>query len=185
MSTTSNFIDLCATAEIAEGEIHRGSLPDGHAVAIYNALSRHAGTVTVWIDGIAASAASYVTMAGDEIVISHMEHHANIVPWHFLRERQGVVIKWVDVDANGDLDPQAVIDAMTCALGADYATVHRGVYGRSAQMTLGYEAARRRDPAFTCAKLFWWYNMYASADISVTPRPMYPADGRKIPDVYT
>lgn len=39
------------------------------AVAIYNALSRHAGTVTVWIDGIAASAASYVAMAGDEIVM--------------------------------------------------------------------------------------------------------------------
>jgi hypothetical protein len=35
--------------------------------------------------------------AGDEIVLSVMEHHANIVPWHFLRERQGVVLKWVDV----------------------------------------------------------------------------------------
>lgn len=50
--------------------------------------------------------------AGDEIVLSIMEHHANIVPWHFLRERQGVVIKWVDVDMKGDLDPQAVIDAI-------------------------------------------------------------------------
>ncbi|MBY6200384.1 cysteine desulfurase [Maritalea mobilis] len=50
--------------------------------------------------------------AGDEIILSVAEHHANIVPWHFLRERQGVVLKWVDVDANGDLDPQAVIDAM-------------------------------------------------------------------------
>jgi len=50
--------------------------------------------------------------AGDEILLSIMEHHANIVPWHFLRERQGVVIKWVDVDANGDLDPQKVIDAI-------------------------------------------------------------------------
>lgn len=50
--------------------------------------------------------------AGDEIVLSVAEHHANIVPWHFLRERQGVVLKWVDVDANGDLDPQAVIDAI-------------------------------------------------------------------------
>ncbi|MCU0802542.1 MAG: cysteine desulfurase [Rhodobacteraceae bacterium] len=49
---------------------------------------------------------------GDEVVLSIMEHHANIVPWHFLRERQGVVLKWVDCDANGDLDPQAVIDAM-------------------------------------------------------------------------
>ena len=49
---------------------------------------------------------------GDEIVLSIMEHHANIVPWHFLRERQGVVLKWVDCDANGDLDPQAGIDAI-------------------------------------------------------------------------
>ena len=50
--------------------------------------------------------------AGDEIVLSIMEHHANIVPWHFLRERMGVVLKWVDIDANGDLDPQAVLDAI-------------------------------------------------------------------------
>jgi cysteine desulfurase/selenocysteine lyase len=51
--------------------------------------------------------------AGDEVVLSIMEHHANIVPWHFLRERMGVVLKWVDCDANGDLDPQAVIDAIS------------------------------------------------------------------------
>jgi len=50
--------------------------------------------------------------AGDEIILSVMEHHANIVPWHFLRERQGVVLKWIDTDVNGDLDPQAVIDAI-------------------------------------------------------------------------
>ncbi|MDQ7081301.1 MAG: cysteine desulfurase [Paracoccaceae bacterium] len=50
---------------------------------------------------------------GDEIVLSVMEHHANIVPWHFLRERQGVVLKWVDIDDRGDLDPQAVLDAIT------------------------------------------------------------------------
>ncbi|QFS82809.1 putative cysteine desulfurase [Roseivivax sp. THAF40] len=50
--------------------------------------------------------------AGDEIVLSVMEHHANIVPWHFLRERQGVALKWVDVDSRGALDPQAVIDAI-------------------------------------------------------------------------
>ncbi|BDW85371.1 cysteine desulfurase [Roseicyclus marinus] len=50
--------------------------------------------------------------AGDEIVLTIAEHHANIVPWHFLRERQGVVLKWVEVDAKGDLDPQAMIEAM-------------------------------------------------------------------------
>lgn len=48
-----------------------------------------------------------------------------------------------------------------------------------------WEVARSLDPAFTCANLFWWYNMYSSVDYSVTPRPMYPADGRKIPDIYT
>ena len=57
-------------------------------------------------------------------------------PWHYL-----------DTAATAQ-KPPAVIDAMTCALGADYATVHRGVYGRSAQMTLGYEAARRRVAAY-------------------------------------
>ncbi|WP_281825442.1 cysteine desulfurase [Jannaschia rubra] len=50
---------------------------------------------------------------GDEIVLSIMEHHANIVPWHFLRERQGVKLIWVDTDADGNLDPQAVLDAVT------------------------------------------------------------------------
>jgi predicted AlkP superfamily pyrophosphatase or phosphodiesterase len=48
-----------------------------------------------------------------------------------------------------------------------------------------WEAARQRDSSFTCANMFWWYNMYSSADIGVTPRPLYPADGRKIPDCYT
>lgn len=51
--------------------------------------------------------------AGDEIILSIAEHHANIVPWHFLRERQAVKLVWVNVDANGDLDPQAMLDAIT------------------------------------------------------------------------
>ncbi len=48
-----------------------------------------------------------------------------------------------------------------------------------------WEMARQIDPAFTVSNMFWWYNMYSSADYSVTPRPMYPADGRKLPDVYS
>ena len=48
-----------------------------------------------------------------------------------------------------------------------------------------WETMRTLDPASTCANLFWWFNMHSTADYSVTPRPMYPADGRKIPDVYT
>ena len=47
-----------------------------------------------------------------------------------------------------------------------------------------WEALRETNPGFTCAKLFWWYNMYSSADWSITPRPMYPADGRKVFDIY-
>ncbi len=47
-----------------------------------------------------------------------------------------------------------------------------------------WDVLREADPKFTCAKMFWWYNMYSSADWSVTPRPMYPADGRKFFDIY-
>ncbi len=47
-----------------------------------------------------------------------------------------------------------------------------------------WDTARQRNSEFTCAKMFWWYNMYSTADWSATPRPMYPADGRKIPDHY-
>jgi predicted AlkP superfamily pyrophosphatase or phosphodiesterase len=48
-----------------------------------------------------------------------------------------------------------------------------------------WEAGKRRDPAFTAANLFWWYNMAASHDFGVTPRPIYKADGRKLPDCHT
>ena len=48
-----------------------------------------------------------------------------------------------------------------------------------------WEDLREHDPKFTCAKLFWWHNMYSSADFTITPRPIYPADGRKVFDVYT
>lgn len=48
-----------------------------------------------------------------------------------------------------------------------------------------WDVARQQNPSFTCAKMFWWYNMYSTADYAATPRPMYPSDGRKIPDVYT
>ncbi len=48
-----------------------------------------------------------------------------------------------------------------------------------------WDEAKARNPEFSCAKMFWWYNMYSSADWSATPRPMYKADGRKIPDHYT
>jgi predicted AlkP superfamily pyrophosphatase or phosphodiesterase len=47
-----------------------------------------------------------------------------------------------------------------------------------------WETLRESNPGFTCAKLFWWYNMYSTAEWSITPRPMYPADGRKLFDIY-
>src|SRR5258708_828075 len=48
-----------------------------------------------------------------------------------------------------------------------------------------WEELRELAPGFTCAKLFWWHNMYSSADWSITPRPIYPADGRKVFDIHT
>jgi predicted AlkP superfamily pyrophosphatase or phosphodiesterase len=48
-----------------------------------------------------------------------------------------------------------------------------------------WEHARESDPSFTVANMFWWYNMYSTADYIVTPRPMYPATGLKLPDVYS
>lgn len=48
-----------------------------------------------------------------------------------------------------------------------------------------WERAKKLDPSFTCSKMFWWYNMYSTADYAVTPRPNYLADGRKMPDCYS
>ncbi len=48
-----------------------------------------------------------------------------------------------------------------------------------------WDSLRREIPGFTCAKLFWWYNMYATVDFALTPRPLYPADGRKVFDIHT
>lgn len=110
--------------------------------------------------------------------------------------------------ARGGLRPlQTVFPAVTCPVqstfltGApprDHGIVGNGWYFRdlaevalwkqSNHLVAGekiWEAARCSDPAFTCAKLFWWYNMYSSVDWSVTPRPIYLADGLKLPDIYT
>ncbi len=81
---------------------------------------------------------------GDEIVLSVMEHHANIVPWHFLRERQGAVLKWVDVDVNGDLDPQAVIDAITPRTKLIAVTHMSNVLGTVVDVKTICQAARER-----------------------------------------
>ena len=65
------------------------------------------------INLVASSFLSPRIEPGDEIVLSIMEHHANIVPWHFLRERQGAVLKWVDVSDLGELDPADIARAIT------------------------------------------------------------------------
>jgi predicted AlkP superfamily pyrophosphatase or phosphodiesterase len=102
---------------------------------------------------------------------------------------------------------ETVLPAVTCSaqstfttglLPAEHGSVANGWYFRDLaevwlwrqanQLIAGekiWETARRLDPSFTCAKLFWWYNMYSSADYAVTPRPLYPADGRKLPDIYS
>lgn len=101
----------------------------------------------------------------------------------------------------------AVVPAVTCSVQSTYLTgrwpAEHGIVGngwyfrddcevrfwrQSNKLVAGdkvWDAARHIDSSFTCANLFWWYNMYSSVDVSVTPRPMYPSDGRKLPDVYT
>ena len=110
--------------------------------------------------------------------------------------------------ARGGARPlRPILPAVTCSMHAtfttgllprDHGAVANGwlfrettevrLWQQSNHLVVGdkiWDAARREDPSFTCAQLFWWYNMYSGADFTVTPRPMYPADGRKIPDVYT
>ena len=55
----------------------------------------------------------------------------------------------------------------------------------SSQQPKIWDIAKQRDPSFTCANICWWYAMYSTCDYTVTPRPMYPADGRKLPDCWT
>ena len=102
---------------------------------------------------------------------------------------------------------RAITPAVTCSAQAtfltgtlprDHGIVGNGWYFRDLAQVLFWrqanqlvsgekvwETARRRHASCTCAKLFWWFNMYSTADWSATPRPIYPADGRKIPDIYT
>lgn len=92
-------------------EAVRGTIAKFLGAASEDEIVLNSGT-TEGINMVAYGWAMPRLEAGDEILLSVMEHHANIVPWHFLRERQGIVLKWVDVADDGSLDPQAVIDAM-------------------------------------------------------------------------
>ena len=111
------------------------------------------------------------------------------------------------MDANALCTVQPAFPAVTCTAQATYLTgklpcehgaVANGWYDsklaehqfwkQSNHLVEGaklWEVLREQNPGFTCAKLFWWYNMYSSADYSITPRPIYPADGRKVFDIYT
>ncbi|TPV98603.1 MAG: Cysteine desulfurase SufS [Beijerinckiaceae bacterium] len=70
-------------------------------------------SATEAINLVAASFGEAFIQEGDEIVLSIMEHHANIVPWHFLRERKGAVLKWVDIDDEGNFLLEAFEQALT------------------------------------------------------------------------
>jgi predicted AlkP superfamily pyrophosphatase or phosphodiesterase len=110
--------------------------------------------------------------------------------------------------AGGDVAAvDAAFPAVTCTAQTDYLTGvypdRHGVVGNGwyvhedaeirfwrqsnklVQAPKIWDAARAVDPSFTCANLFWWFNMYSTADYTVTPRPIYRADGRKFPDIYT
>ena len=102
---------------------------------------------------------------------------------------------------------QPVLPAVTCTAQSTYLTgqwpsqtgiVANGWYFREdcevkfwrqsnklVQSPKIWDVARQLEPEFTCANQFWWYNMYSTVDYAVTPRPIYPADGRKLPDIYT
>jgi cysteine desulfurase/selenocysteine lyase len=67
---------------------------------------------TMGINTVAYGWAMPRLKAGDEIILSVMEHHANIVPWHFLRDRQGVKLTWIDCALDGSFDEQRLIDAI-------------------------------------------------------------------------
>lgn len=109
-------------------------------------------------------------------------------------------------DAHSRAVIRPALPAVTCTAQSDYLTGERpsrhgivanGWYDRNLAETqfwkqpdflVGspkiWDRMRAEDPSFTCAKMFWWYNMYSNVEHSVTPRPMYPSDGRKFFDIY-
>lgn len=115
------------------------------------------------------------------------------------------LFRWQSTGKTITVEP--VLPAVTCTAQATYLTgkspaehgiVANGWYFRDeceikfwrqsnklVQADKVWDIAKQLNPKFTCANLFWWYNMHSSVDYAVTPRPMYPADGRKIPDIYT
>ncbi|MEO0944554.1 MAG: cysteine desulfurase, partial [Pseudomonadota bacterium] len=93
-------------------EAVRGTIAKFLGAASEDEIVMNSGT-TEGINMVAYGWAMPRMEAGDEIILSVAEHHANIVPWHFLRERQGVVLKWVDVNEDGSLPADKILAAMT------------------------------------------------------------------------
>ena len=113
--------------------------------------------------------------------------------------------KWIASKKQAVVEP--VLPAVTCSAQSVYLTgkwpTENGIVGNGwyfqdeceikfwrqsnklVQAEKVWEVLRKENPGFTVANLFWWYNMYSSADYAVTPRPLYPADGRKLPDCHS
>lgn len=113
--------------------------------------------------------------------------------------------KWIKKRQKSFIQP--VLPAVTCSSQSVYLTgkwpeengiVGNGWYFRDeceikfwrqsnhlVQTLKIWDKLKIQDPNFTCANMFWWYNMYSTVDYAVTPRPLYPADGRKLPDIHS
>ncbi|RZS96398.1 alkaline phosphatase family protein [Cecembia calidifontis] len=113
--------------------------------------------------------------------------------------------KWIEKRQKRFIQP--VLPAVTCSSQSVYLTgkwpEENGIVGngwyfrdeceikfwrqsnRLVQAPKIWDKLKIQDPNFTCANMFWWYNMYSTVDYAVTPRPLYPADGRKLPDIHS
>lgn len=113
--------------------------------------------------------------------------------------------KWIEKGKRAVVEP--VLPAVTCSVQSVYLTgkwpSENGIVGNGwyfkdecevkfwrqsnhlVQSPKVWDVLKAENSEFTVANMFWWYNMYSSADYAVTPRPLYPSDGRKLPDIHT
>ncbi|RAJ15686.1 alkaline phosphatase family protein [Arenibacter echinorum] len=120
-------------------------------------------------------------------------------------EHTPFIKSFMERGASATITPQ--LPAVTCAVQATYLTgktpSEHGIVGNGwyfkeehevkfwrqsnslIQSEKIWDKLKKLDSNFSCSNMFWWYNMYSNVDYSVTPRPNYLADGRKIPDVYS
>ena len=122
-----------------------------------------------------------------------------------LGEHTPFLSQWISQGKQVSIEP--VLPAVTCSAQSTYLTgewpsehgiVGNGWYFRDeceikfwrqsnklVQAPKVWDVAKQLKPEFTCANMFWWYNMYSTVDYAVTPRPLYLSDGRKLPDIHT